>query len=606
MGVLIVAFVGWLVFDVGMDVGGRGGSSGSLVVARVNGEKIEYQEFYSTLRLAQDQQRRAGNPANTMDEVRALEDQILESLVQQIALGDEYRRRGIRLTDREISEAMRNQPLPEFLQEPTFQTEGQFDLSKYQRFIETQTNEYQLQVEARYRQELPQIKLYQRLVGDVYVTDAQLWRLFQDEVDSVAVNLITLLPQAVIGNDEVEVSDEDIASYYAANAEQYERAASAYLSYVSVPRIPNSSDSVAALQRAQDVLTELRDGADFAEMALRESADSGSRENGGDLGEVSRGQHVSVFSEAALALQPGEISEPVLSEFGYHIIKLQSKTEDTYHASHILIAVELDGDHLTEVESRGDSLDFYAAEQDDPSVLDSIAVSMGLEVMTADPLVQGGQLWIGNDLIPDVAIWAFESLAGETSHVIETDRAFYVFRIDRVVPEGIAPLEEVRQSVAFDATLAAKWEKLADVASAIRSDLESGMSFEEVAGKHGVRSTELPPFTRLVPNPALMSSPEVVGTAFGLAIGQWGGPVQTEEAMFFVQPTFRQTADSTLFAGQIDALRERALNSLRQLRIRMALASIRQSADVEDLRVQVAQALRADPGAAFPGGPLGF
>ena len=606
MGVLIVAFVGWLVFDVGMDVGGRGGGSSSLVVVRVNGEKIEYQDFYSTLRMAQDQQRRAGNPANTMDEVRALEDQILESLVLQIALDGEYRRRGITLTDREISEAMRNQPLPEFVQEPTFQTDGQFDLTKYQRFIQSQPNEYQLQIEARYRQELPQIKLYQRLVGDVYISDAQLWHLFQDEIDSVAVNLITLLPQAVIGDDEVEVSDEEIASYYTDHREQYERPATAYLSYVSVPRVPNSSDSVAALERAQDVLAELRDGADFADMAMRESADSASRESGGDLGEVSRGQHVSVFSEAALQLQPGEISEPVLSDFGYHIIRLQSKTGETYHASHILIPVELDGDHLTAVETRGDSLDLYAAEQDDPSTLDSIAASMGIDVEVADPLAQGGQLWIGEDLVPDVAVWAFEALEGETSHVIETNSAFYVFRIDRIVPEGIAPLEEVRQRVSFDATLAAKWEKLEELAEVIRRDLESGMAFDDVAGKHGVRSVELPPFTRLRPNPALMNSPEVVGTAFGLGIGQWGGPIRTEQAMFFTQPTFQQLADSSAFAGQIDAFRERALNSLRQLRIQMALASIRQSADVVDLRLEVAQALRADPGGGVPGGPLGF
>ena len=174
------------------------------------------------------------------------------------------------------------------------------------------------------------------------------------------------------------------------------------------------------------------------------------------------------------------------------------------------------------------------------------------------------------------------------------------------LPETVAALMLLASVSLLATNIIPTREKLEELAEVIRRDFESGMAFDDVAGKHGVRSVELPPFTRLRPNPALMNSPEVVGTAFGLGIGQWGGPIRTEQAMFFTRPTFQQWADSSAFAGQIDAFRERALNSLRQLRIQMALASIRQSADVVDLRLEVAQALRADPGGGVPGGPLGF
>ncbi|UCG85650.1 MAG: peptidylprolyl isomerase [Gemmatimonadota bacterium] len=606
MGILAVAFVGWLVFDVGMDVGGRGSSTISDVVGRVNGRDIVYQTFYGTVRNAQEQQRQLGNPINTLDQIRELEDQVFESMVQQIALEGEYARRSIRLSDRELADAIRNQPLPEFIDEPTFQTDGQFDLNKYQRYIESADIAFQLSLEARYRQELPQLKLYNQLISDVFVTDGQLWRMYQDEIDSVTVRLITLLPQAAIDDEDVEVSDEGVAAYFDEHRADYERPATAHLSYVTVPRIPNSADTAAARERASDVLAELRDGADFAELAARESADSTSREDGGDLGEANRGQHVSAFTDAALALQPGEISEPVLTDFGYHIIQLHSKSGDTYHASHILIPVELEGEHLTQVESRGDSLDLYAAEQDDPAALDSIAASMGLTVGSARPLAEGGRVRIGVDFVPDVGVWAFEALEGEISHVIETDRAFYVFRLDRLEPQGVPSLDEVRARVSSDAMLAAKWAKTEELADSINRDIEAGKSYDEVAATHDVRSTELPPFTRLMPNSALYDAPAAIGAAFGLELGRSSGPVRTDQAIFFVQPIARQLADSSAFAAGIVAYRERVLEGMRRMRIQLTLASIRESAEVADLRLEVAQALRSVPQGLPGGGPLGF
>ncbi len=606
MFAVALAFVGWMVFDVGMDVGGRGGAGLSNVVLRVNGNDVDYQTFYGRVRMAQDQQRQNGLTLTTLDQLRALEDQVLQGFVQAYALSDEYKRRRIHVSDREIADAMRNQPLPEFIQEPTFQTDGQFDLAKYQRYLEAQSTEFQLAVQARYEEELPRIKLYERLVGDVFVPDPQLWRIYQDEHDSVAVRLVTILPQAVVSDAEVDVTEQDIEAYYDEHRQDYSRPAVAYTSFVKVSRVPNSSDTAAAITRVQNILAELRGGADFAEIAARESGDSASRQDGGDLGEVARGQHVTPFADAALALNPGEISEPVLTDFGYHIILLHSKSVDTYHASHILIPVELVGDHLAAVESRGDSLDMYAAEQDDPAVLDSVASNLGTTVRTANPLVEGGRVMVDGSVVPDVAVWAFDALEGETSHVIESQEAYYVFRLDSLKPEGVRDLEEVRETVTFEVTMAKKWEKAEDLATAVNDDLKAGLSLEAAADNHGLSAVELPMFTRLSPNPAIAGSPRVIGAAFGLDIGETSGPVRSEQAVFFVQPLERQPADSTAFAGEMDAYRDRVLQAARQARVQLALTSIMETAEVDDLRREVAQALRRVPEGALPGSPLGF
>ncbi len=606
MAAVALSFVGWMVFDVGMDVGGRGGGGVSDVVLRVNGSKVNYQTFYGQVQIAQEQQREAGYPLNTLDDLRDVENQVLERIVQQYALTDEYARRGISVSGREIADAMRNQPLPEFVQAPTFQTDGQFDLAKYQRYLETAGTEFQLAVQARYEEELPRIKLYERLVGDVFVSDPQLWRIYQDEQDSAAVRMVTILPQAVASDADVEVTDAEISAYYNEHREDFERPAVAHLSFVKVSLIPDAADSAAALNRAQDILVELRNGADFTEVAARESSDSVSRQNGGDLGEVARGQHIMPFADAALELLPGQISDPVLTDFGYHIIKLQSKSEETYHASHILIPVELQGEHLNAVESRGDSLDLYAADQDYATALDTVASILGIEVRTAEPLVEGARVRVDGSMVPDAAVWAFDALEGETSHVIESREAYYVFRLDSLEAAGVRRLDEVRETVTFEATLAKKWDKAEELARAVDADLRAGLSLEDAARKHGLNPVDLPAFTRLVPNPALGEAPRVIGAAFGLEVGEISGPVRSQQAIFFVQPTARQTADSSTFEEGIDAYRDRVLIAARQVRVQLALNWIRENADVDDLRREVAQALRRVPEGTLPGSPLGF
>ncbi len=249
-----VAFAGWMVFDVGMDVTGQGGASLGDAAARVNGSKIPLQTYYNALRVAQEQRQFEGGYGYSLEEQRAFEDAVLEGLIQQILLQQEYDRRGIRVSDDEIIMAARFSPPPEVMRAVEFQTDGAFDLEKYQRFLASNVQpDFMFALEARYREEIPRNKLYERLITDVYVTNAKLWQMYKDENDSVTIQLLELDPYALVADSQVTLTDTEVREYYDTHTEEFERPAGVYTSYITTSRITNSADTAAALQRAHAV-----------------------------------------------------------------------------------------------------------------------------------------------------------------------------------------------------------------------------------------------------------------------------------------------------------------------------------------------------------------
>jgi len=594
MGVLVAAFVGWMVFDVGMDIGGGTYRPGD-AIARVNGARIDLQTFNDALRNAQERQRlQTGSAPLTREDQQALEDAVLENLVQEILLREEFARRGITVSDEEIVAAAQNSPPPEIMSAPEFQTEGQFDLAKYQRFIASRSDpDFLRALEARYREEIPRAKLFDQLVADVYLSDAKLWQTYRDQHDSATIRLLALYPDAAVPDSAVLVTQRELERYYDEHREDFNRRAVAFLSYVAVPRAPNAADTAAARARAMELRREILQGADFAEVAKRESADSVSGARGGDLGEVTRSTHVSQFEEAVLALRPGQLSEPVLTPFGLHLIKLESKSGDKYHARHILVPIELVGAHLDSVDAKIDSLDRRAAEQVDGAELDSAAAGIGARVEVATPVREGERVQAGSETVPDAGLWAFEARPGETSPVIETERGSYVFRLDTLIPGGTAPLDQIRDVVHRLVALQKKREATRQLAEELARDVAAGRATLEAAGKrYDAPLSRVGPFTRLNPPPALQEEPAIVGAAFGVPLNGVSPPLVGQRAVYLVQPIARRAADSTAFVAQLPEQREQALQLARQARVRLVLSSLRDQAKVDDRRKALAAAQR--------------
>jgi peptidyl-prolyl cis-trans isomerase D len=395
------------------------GLGSTTTVGKINGESIDARTYQSFVQQTIDNRQRDLPTSLTLEEQNQIEDQVWEQLIESQVLETEYDRRGITVTTEEIVQAIRNSPPAEFQNVPEFQTDSQFDITKYQRWLTSSVGaEYLPALEAQYRDQLRRSKLLRVVAADVYLSDAALWEQYRDENEKVKVALTAIIPRNVVSDSAVKLTDEEVAAYYRAHQDEFERERTAWLSFVALPRLTNASDTAAARARADSARAAILAGESFADVARRESADSVSAASGGELGEWTRGSMDPAFDSAAFSLPLKKVSEPVLSQFGFHVIEITSRKGDKAKGRHILIPIEIAGDHRDRLDAQADSLERLAAERDDPAALDTVARALSLPIGKAGPVQEGTRLQIGNLVVPDAGVWAFEGVEeGATSSV---------------------------------------------------------------------------------------------------------------------------------------------------------------------------------------------
>jgi peptidyl-prolyl cis-trans isomerase C len=131
-------------------------------------------------------------------------------------------------------------------------------------------------------------------------------------------------------NKDLKVSDADLSKYYDEHRTEFDQVRARHIlirfqgSPLPLKLGQKELSEAEALAKVQELRKKIVAGADFAEVATRESDDTGSGNNGGDLGTFTRGRMVPEFEQAAFSLKTGELSEPVKTQFGYHLIKVES------------------------------------------------------------------------------------------------------------------------------------------------------------------------------------------------------------------------------------------------------------------------------------------
>ena len=591
--IIAVVFVGGFLFAQTSGLLGRGPVTTTTTVASVNGQDILYTTWVQyASQLAQQEEQRQGRGL-TLDERRQVDEQAFNDLVNNILLEDEYRRRGIRVTDAEIVDMAKFSPPPQMMQEAIFQTDGRFDPAKYQRYLAspgTRQSGLLLNLENYYRSEIPKQKLFAQVAGDVYVSDARLWLLWRDTHDSATASFVTWRATPTKAERDA-VTDAEMSAYYNTHKKDFDRPGVATLSIVSISRRPTAADSAETLKKITAIREEIAKGAKFEDVAKRESDDTVSGNKGGDLGRATKGTYVKPFDAAAFSQPLGVLGQPVKTDFGYHIIRVDKRTADTVYAHHILKLVKQGDSAATRTDREADQLAKLAANATAPAAFDSAAKTLGLLISRITVQENQTAEYLGR-AVPSVSAWAFGGpKVGESSELFDDDAGYYLVRLDSLRVGGQQSLDqvkdEVRDAVARQKALDAAMPKAAALAKAA-----AGSTLEAAAKAAGLAVEKAGPFARSTPVASFGFVSEVTGAAFALPVGAVSEPVRTEDAVYVLRVDKRVATDSAKWAAQKPVQRMQVQNSLRDQKVRMYLTNLRKAAKVVDKRREVNAAQR--------------
>jgi peptidyl-prolyl cis-trans isomerase D len=559
----------------------------STAVGSVNGSSIDARVYETEVQRVIEARQRQTQENLGLDDYDAIRNEVWNEFVTEELLRDEYSRRGIAVSDDEIFEAIRTNPLPEFYRLPEFQTDSQFDLAKYQKWLGSSVaQQFVPAMEAQYRTQIERAKLVRAITADVYLSDAALWERYRDENERVKIGLAAIVPKNAVPDSAVTATAQEVEQYYRSHRRELERPKTIYSSFVAIPRFADAGDSAAARARADSLRKEILGGRPFDEVAKLESADTVSGRQGGDLGEWTRGTFDPAFDSAAFSMPLKKLSEPVLTQFGYHVIEVLSRQGNKATARHILVPIEVSGEHRERLDAQADSLERLAAEQTDPAALDTVARALRLEIKKAQPLHPGEKMRVGILTLPDAGAWAARAKDGEISPIIETPVAMYLFRIDSIAEGGVPPLERIRDEVAQQVRDEKKTARARDIAARLVKQVEAGARLAAAAESLTLPYDVFGPFSR-VDSP--ISSPVVVGAAFGVDSGKASGVIEARDGFYVLEVLSRMPADSAAFTKELEQYRLRALQQARQERVQNFVAGLRSAAEIEDERARLYQ-----------------
>lgn len=332
-------------------------------------------------------------------------------------------------------------------------------------------------------------------------------------------------------------------------------------------------------EQARGLKAQIENGEISFAAAAREMSEDGSADLGGDLGWFGRGQMVAPFEQAAFAATIGQVVGPVVSQFGVHIIEVTDRATQEAEIVQISRAVEGDYDRTREAAE-----DFVAISvEGENRTFEEAAQEAGMEITPMR--VQADQSSVPG-LDAGRALFRFLKRAdpGDLSDPIDAGDRFIIVRLIETMEEGVAPFEDVRDQI----ELAVRLDKKAEIQlERLQQASRPGASLEQIASSAGTAVQTLDGVSQGRPSiQGFGNEPRAVGAIFGLQPGQRSGAIEGDQAAFVVSPVSFADADTMDDAGR-EQLRQQLLQAKRQRLVQGWIRSLREQADVEDLRNDV-------------------
>ena len=566
------------------------------VVAQVGEYDITVAQFRQMylLQLENYRQQSSGEVSEEVLRSLGIDRQILQGMIARYAAVAEAERLGLSVSDAEVRHRIVNLP--------GFQVNGQFvGEARYRQTLQFQRPPMTpAQFEEEVRRDIMFERLEAAVTGWIAVSDDEIAAEHRRRNEKVRVQVVAFRgddyrEDTEATEDEVEAlyeenplsyelpekrqlrfllvdesaifesispSNDEVQQYYDANISQYTTPGQVRASHILL-RV-GDQDEAEVEARAAELAAEARGGADFAELAREHSEDEANAEDGGDLGMFGRGRMVAEVEAAAFDMEVDDVSDPVRSAIGFHVLRVTEKQEETAQPlEEVREAIEntLKNERAT---SRADDLArAIAAEVETPEDLERAAGARGFELQESG-FVGRGEPILGLGFAPQVSAEAFQMEQGDVAGPIQTPTGPAFVTVTALQDPVIPPLEEVREDVARDVRSRKALERAREQADAAAASLRDGEDFEAAAEEAGLTVATSELITRGAAFPEVGISTALEQAAFGLPIGGVSGVLEAGgETLAIVRLVEREDVTPEQIAEASDAVRGELLQTRR-------------------------------------------
>ncbi|MBN1130235.1 MAG: SurA N-terminal domain-containing protein [Chitinispirillaceae bacterium] len=583
MVIVLVSFViGTILLDWGMNRGGASGATTN-VAGKINGQEIPLTYFDRELESARQNMER-GHADDEQLQSRELVRQVWEQQVSQVLLKDYFKKACLFASADEVFDYIKNNPPPGVDTNSNLMTDGKFDTAKYIAVLnDPRTYEYNpgLRVLEQQTRELiiPSRKLELLLTAPLVATRAELEHTYKAENEK-AIFEYAYINAAAVRTGITDITEGMVADYYAAHQDSFQTEEMIDLYAVSFLKKAKANDTQMCFEELVEIRNRLLADKEpprpeaFAEEAMISSDDEGSAQNGGDIGFVRRGVMDREFERVAFSLGNGEISAPIKTQFGYHLVYVENKRKvgktEEVKVRHILRRIVPSIETTDIIEEKADSLrrtmldEGFAKAAAAASRLDSEIVFDSTGLFPRGAPIPG----IGYVSGLGAFLFGLDRKGGDTiSERLENKGGYYLFSVTRRVPKGVMPFEaavpRIRKIIADSLRAAAlrsfaeKWvEKVAE-----NTPLASLKKSDPSVISSGVTDT----ITRMSQIPGIGSNTKVAAVAFALPVGKRSGLIDYNGTYFMVRPLWKGTPAAIDWGSQRTSMvAARMMGELRQ------------------------------------------
>jgi len=595
----IVLWAVLILFLLSMTIGGLVGGADIIdqllgktnpaeAVGTINGEKIP-PEFFNQMVNQQLEQYRSSGQTVTDQTLESVRNQVWDNIIRENLIADAIDEMGIKATDEEVIYHLQNNP-PQFLRTmPAFQTNGVFDQAKYLDAINNpEGNEWAPVEQIMKTSIIPNYKLQKMLSSSITVSDNEVREEYIKQNINYTIDAVHITERSV---DEslLAISDNEIKRSYNDRKDEFEQPKTRTLRFVHWKKEPQQRDTVLTYENALDIIDQINEGDIFTYMANLYSEDPGNTisvdsSRGGELGWFEKGQMVKPFSDAAFAARKGQVVGPVLSQFGYHIIKVNDKRtiggKQQVNGSHILLKITVGAETRDALRRDATLFSYDAQDYGFEAALDTHSMAPNQVTINEDDIVVEP---IGQ--FRNAVKYAFYAPLDEISAPMENDDHFAVFSIDEETPEGHSQLEDVKEEIERDL----KRDKIVVATKSIANDIlkqiEAGTTFEQLQSQENDYEYLTKQTSTLNRGfPSLVRSNFVNGALINAKVGDVLGPVNTARGNVILFVNGISDIDTAEYEVRKDIVKRGLMNTKQNQVFENWITDLQDKADIEDFR----------------------